>query len=70
MSLSKSDTALGPSWRAATVQMPVSSGPEATSYDALRRKLTGPVTYTQPSGADLFPEWQWVKALFIKLRRR
>ena len=58
-----------PSWRAATVQMPGSPEPDVTSYDALRRKLTGPVTYTEPSGADLFPSMDSIKAFFRKLRR-
>ena len=58
-----------PSWRAAAVQTPAPSEPEITSYDALRRKLTGPVTYTEPSGADLFPSMDSIKAFFRKLRR-
>jgi len=58
-----------PSWRAATVQAPALSELEAMSRDALRRKLIGPVTYTQPSGADLFPSMETIKAFFRKLRR-
>ena len=58
-----------PSWRAATVQAPASSEPEAMSRDALRRKLIGPVTYTQPDGAELFPSMETIKAFFRKLRR-
>lgn len=60
---------LAPSWHAATVQAPASSEPEALSHDALRRKLLGPVTYTQPDGADLFPSMDSIKAFFRKLRR-
>ncbi len=60
---------LAPSWRAATVQTPASSEPEAMSRDALRCKLLEPVTYTQPDGADLFPSMESIKAFFRKLRR-
>lgn len=58
-----------PSWRAATVQTPVPPTPQVMSYDALRRELTGPVTYTEPSGADLFPSMDSIRAFFRKLRR-
>ena len=60
---------LAPSWRAAAVQAPAPSEPEAMSRDALRRKLLEPVTYTQPDGADLFPSMEAIKAFFRKLRR-
>ena len=58
-----------PSWRAAAIQTPASSEPEAMSHDALRRKLLGPVTYTPPDGADRFPGLASIKAFFRKLRR-
>ncbi len=60
---------LAPSWRAAIVQAPASSEPETLSRDALRRKLIGPVTFTQPDGTDLFPSMDSIKAFFRKLRR-
>ena len=58
-----------PSWRAATVRTPVPPEPGAMSRDVLRRKLIGPVTYTEPSGADLLPSMDSIKAFFRKLRR-
>ena len=65
----KPDAGLAPSWRAAAVQAPTPSEAEAMSRDALRRKLLGPVTYTQPDGADLSPSMDSIKAFFRKLRR-
>ena len=59
---------VAPSWRAAAGQTTPSES-EAMSRDALRRKLIGPVTYTEPSGADLFPSMDSIKAFFRKLRR-
>ena len=60
---------LAPSWRAATVQAPITPEPEMMSREELRRKLRGPVTYTQSSGADLFPSMETIRAFFKKLRR-
>ena len=65
----KPDVGLAPSWRAAAVQVPPPSEAQVMSRDALRRKLLGPVTYTQPDGADLFPSMDSIKAFFRKLRR-
>ena len=66
---SKPDFDSAPSWRAATAQVSTLTKTSAGSHDPLRRKPSGAITYIQPSGADLFPGKELIKALFKKLRR-
>lgn len=69
-STSKLDIAFGPSWRAAAVKSdtPTVSGRLMPSVNAAK-PASNAVFYTQPSGADLFPEVGLIKALLKRLRR-
>ena len=63
MSPSKPGVALVAPWR--TPAEP--AAPQSRSL--LRRKPQGPVTYVQPSGADVFPLRRWLQATFGHPRR-
>lgn len=65
---SRPDLDSAPLRRAAAAQASALMKTPADPDNPLRRKPSGAVTYVQPSGADLFPELGWVKALFNKLR--
>ena len=65
-STSKLDATLDATWRAAAGALPAAVDRMTPAEPA---RPTGPVFYTQPSGADLFPGLESVKAFFRKLRR-
>lgn len=69
-STSKLDIAFGPSWRAAAVksETPTVAGRLVPSVNVAKLSSNA-VFYTQPSGADLFPEVGLVKTLLKRLRR-
>lgn len=62
----KLGTTLDTTWRVAAGD-PLAIADRAALAD--RIKPTGPIFYTQPSGADLFPGVESIKAFFKKLRR-
>ncbi len=70
MSLSKPDVALSPSWRPAAVgKVPMPSIVTLSPQDEARPKPHGAVFYVEPSGADVFPGRELIKAVLRKLRR-
>lgn len=68
MSFSKPALAFTPSWRAKTAQRLAPDIKPVFQNEATNR-LSEAVTYIQPSGVSLFPEAEWLKAMFSKLRR-
>ena len=68
-STSKLDIAFETSWRA-RLGIGASAAVDHVTASSKPTQLSGAIYYTQPSGADLFPELKWVKGLFNKLRRR
>ncbi len=70
MSLSKPDIALSPSWRPAALRK--ASVPQVVTLspkNGAGAKPHGAVSYTQASGADVFPGRDLIRAVFKKLRR-
>lgn len=68
-STSKLDATLDTTWRAATGAGSPSVAIDRAVAPGKPVKRVGPVFYTQPSGADLFPSLALLKAFFRKLRR-
>ena len=68
-STSKLDTTFETTWRAKVGKEALAAADHGIA-SSKPTKFSGAVYYTQPSGADLFPEFEWAKALFNKLRRR
>ncbi len=68
-STSKLDTTFSTTWRIAAATSDVSACADHATVASKPSKPSGAVFYTEPSGADLFPGKELIKALFRKLRR-
>lgn len=65
-SASKLDTTFSTTWRTAGA---TNDAPAEGAVTSKPGKPSGAMFYTEPSGADLFPGKELVKALFRRLRR-
>ena len=68
-STSKLDTTFSTAWRAAAATNDASTCIDQVAVASKPSKPSGAIFYTEPSGADLFPGKELIKALFRKLRR-
>ena len=68
-STSKLDTAFSTTWRTAAATDDASAFVDHVTVASKPSKPSGAIFYTEPSGADLFPSMESIKAFFRKLRR-
>lgn len=68
-STSKLDAAFGTTWRTSVAVNDDSTRVDHTIVASKPSRASGAMFYTEPSGADLFPSLDSIKAFFRKLRR-
>jgi hypothetical protein len=68
-SASKLDTTFSTSWRTTAATNDASTSVDHVAVASKPGRPSGAIFYTEPSGADLFPGKELIRALFRKLRR-